>query len=232
MLLLDVLRSGNLKDPCFYLKLLLRMYNARLKQWMQALSHLLYQMRKNILPTRRKNGNIFSVFLGGGVPSPFIFREEADNEPSPQEEAEENVPSPQEEAEENADEKPEVSDQDAEISGNQTVPVDSGPGDPEEESDDEVIQQPIPFQMGVTPMAEEGEAIDELQTWYEGTQELKSQARGSTDPVPNKSSKPRPKPSIRERSPRSLRNRQVARSIASQPKAKVHCTIKVCHQNK
>ena len=30
----------------------------------------------------------------------------------------------------------------------------------EEESDDEVIQQPIPFQMGVTPMAEEREITE------------------------------------------------------------------------
>ena len=76
--------------------------------------------------------------------------------------------------------------------------------------------------MGVTPMTEEGETTDELQTWYEGTEELRPQARGSTDPVPEKSPKPRPKPIMRERSPRNLRNRQVARSMLSQPKAKVH----------
>ena len=168
-----------------------------------------------MLPTHRKNGNIFRLL--GGVPSPFIFRDEPEdtNEPSPREEAKEN------EAEES---KPEVSEDD--VSGSQTVPVDPGPENPEEEeSDDEVVQQPIPFQMGVTRVAEEGEAIDELQTWYEGTEELEPRARGSTDPVPKKSSKPRPKPSIRERSPRSLRNRQVARSITSQPKAKVHWNL-------
>ena len=60
----------------------------------------------------------------------------------------------------------------------------------EEESDDEVIQQPIPFQMGVTPMPEEGETNDELQTWYEGKEEMEPQARGSTDPVPKSFPKP------------------------------------------
>ena len=162
---------------------------------MQKLLHLLSQMRKNNLPTHRKNGNIFRLL--GGVPSPFIFRdEEADNEPSP-EEAEDNElnePSPREEAEEDEDGKPEESDQqEAELSGDQVIPgLSTGP-DPEEESDDEVIQLPIPFQMGVNPMAEEGEAIDELQTWCEGTEELKPQARESTDPVPERSLKTRPK---------------------------------------
>ena len=94
-----------------------------------------------------------------------------------------------------------------------------------QKGDDEVIQQPIPFQMGVTPMAEEGETNDELHTWYEGTEELNVQARGSTDPTPKSSPKPRPKPAMRERSPRNLRNRQVARSILSQPKAKVNWNL-------
>ena len=79
--------------------------------------------------------------------------------------------------------------------------------------------------MGVTPMAEEGETNDELQIWYEGTEEQELQARGSTDPAPKSFPKPRPKPIVRERSPRNLRNRQVARSILSQPKAKVHWNL-------
>ena len=60
---------------------------------------------------------------------------------------------------------------------------------------------------------------------YEGIEESKPQARGSTDPTPELSPKPRPKPIVRERSPRNLRNRQVARSILSQPKAKVHWNL-------
>ena len=113
----------------------------------------------------------FPSLGGGGVPSPFIFREEeeaADNE----EEAPESAG-----IEDESPEQPETSDRQGD-----TIPLDPGPGDPpgdlesgqEEESDDEVIQQPIPFQMGVTPMAEEGETTDELQTWYEGTEELRS----------------------------------------------------------
>ena len=164
------------------------MYKVRLRQWIHESLHLLYQMRKNILPIHRKNRNIFRL-LGGGVPSPFIFRE--GNEPSPGEENE------------NEELQPEVSGDD--VSG-KAVP-DPGSENLEEESDDEVVQQPIPFQMGVTPVAEEGEVMDELQTWYEGAEELEPQARGSAHPVPKKSSEPRPKPSIRERSPRSLRNR-------------------------
>ena len=49
------------------------------------------------------------------------------------------------------------------------------PGEHEEESDEEVTQQPIPFQMGITPMAEEGETNDELQTWCEGTEDLEEE---------------------------------------------------------
>ena len=60
-------------------------------------------------------------------------------------------------------------------------------------------------------MTEEEEPRDELRTWYEGAEESEPQARGSTDPAPTKVvAKPRPKPSMRERSPRNLRNRQVA----------------------
>ena len=79
--------------------------------------------------------------------------------------------------------------------------------------------------MGVTPGAEERETDDELRTWYEGTEEQEPQARGSSEPAPKPSPKPRPKPIVRERSPRNLRNRQVARSIQSQPKAKVHWNL-------
>ena len=47
------------------------------------------------------------------------------------------------------------------------------------------VQQPIPFQMGVTPTGEEPDKIDELQTWYEGGEESSSlEARSSTDPSP------------------------------------------------
>ena len=79
--------------------------------------------------------------------------------------------------------------------------------------------------MGITPVPEEREPDDELQTWYERTEEQEPQATGSTDPAPKPSPKPRPKPIVRERSPRNLRNRQVARSIQSQPKAKVHWNL-------
>ena len=79
--------------------------------------------------------------------------------------------------------------------------------------------------MGITRMAEEGEPNDELQTWYEGTEDLEPQPTGSTDPAPKSSPKPKPKAIMRERSPRNLRNRQVARSISSQPKAKVHWNL-------
>ena len=106
-------------------------------------------------------------------------------------------------------------------------PPSPGPDNPElgDESDDEVIQQPIPFQMGIAPVPEEREPEDELQTWYERTEEQEPQATGSTDPAPKPSPKPRPKPIVKERSPRNLRNRQVARSIQSQPKAKVHWNL-------
>ena len=146
--------------------------------------------------------------MGGGVPSPFIRDEEADST--------------------------DVADEDdKEISNSEhpSLPPDPpapGPDNPESgegESDDEVIQQPIPFQMGITPVPEEREPDDELQTWYERTEEQEPQARGSIDPAPKPSPKPRPKPIVRERSPRNLRNRQVARSIQSQPKAKVHWNL-------
>ena len=53
------------------------------------------------------------------------------------------------------------------VSGSQAAP-DPGPENPEEESDDEVVQQPIPFQMGVTPVAEE------LMNYRHGTKEQRS----------------------------------------------------------
>ena len=74
--------------------------------------------------------------------------------------------------------------------------------------------------MGVTPVAEEKETDDELQTWYERTEEQEPQARGSIDPAPKPSPKPRPKPIVRERSPRNLRNRQVARVNTESTKGK------------
>ena len=131
--------------------------------------------------------------------------------------------------------------EDAEISGSQTVPVDPGPENlEEEESDDEVVQQPIPFQMGVTPMAEEGETIDELQTWYEGTEELEPQARGSTDPVPKKSQNLDQNPVLGrglhavyviDRWLDQLRANQRLRFIGTY-KLRVDHTVKVCYQNK
>ena len=161
--------------------------------------------------------------LGGGVPSPFIRDEEADST--------------------------DVADEDdKEISNSKhpSLPPDPpapGPDNPESgegESDDEVIQQPIPFQMGITPVPEEREPDDELQTWYERMEEQEPQARGSIDPAPKTSPKPRPKPIVRERSPRNLRNRQVARSIQSQPKQRfigiykltIEHTVRVCHRSK
>ena len=72
------LLSGRSKAHYSYLKPLPPTYNVRLRQWMKILFNLLILMRKNILPTHRKNGNIFRL-LGGGVPSPFIRDEEADS---------------------------------------------------------------------------------------------------------------------------------------------------------
>ena len=87
------------------------------------------------------------------------------------------------------------------------------------------IQHPIPFRMGVTPVGEEVEQRDELQTWYEETsEEPLLQARGSTDPPPSAKPKPRSKPIKRDRSPRN-QERQVARSITNKPKAKVHWNL-------
>ena len=161
----------------------------------RVISPLHYKMRKHNLPTHRKHVNIFRLLGGGGgVPSPFIFREDEDDEPQT---------SP-------------VGDDDLE----------SRNSDEEATADAADIQQPIPFQMGVTPVGDEVETNDELQTWYEGTiEDHVPQARGSKDPVPKEITKPRPKPIIRERSARNLRNRQVARSIISQPKAKVHWNL-------
>ena len=141
--------------------------------------------------------------LGGGVPSPFIRDEEAGS----------------------------IEDADADVAAaeddKQIEPPSPGPSNQEleGESDDEVIQQPIPFQMGITPVPEEREPEDELHTWYERTEEQEPQATGSTDPAPKSSPKQRPNPTVKERSPRNLRNRQVARSIQSQPKAKVHWNL-------
>ena len=74
---------------------------------------------------------------------------------------------------------------------------------------EDTISQPIPFQMGVTPQ-EEPQVEDELTDWYDTSP---SGARGSTTPAPKAKSVGR-----RERSPRNLRNRQVARSIRSEQK--------------
>ena len=74
--------------------------------------------------------------LGGGVPSPFIFRED-NNESS----SEEETPEDEETEKEELELQPEVSGDD--VSG-KAVP-DTDPEDAEEESDDEVVQQPIPF---------------------------------------------------------------------------------------
>ena len=133
--------------------------------------------------------NMFRLL--GGVPSPFIRVEEADELNSEEEEVDEDMPDPDHPT----------------LQPHDPGPDDPGSGQEEGESDDEVIRQPIPFQMGVTPIAEEGGTNDELQTWYEGTDEL--EPRGSTDTVPKSVPKPRPKPTARERSPRNLRNRQV-----------------------
>ena len=157
--------------------------------------------------------------LGGGVPSPFVFLDEHQESPP-----DDNIVTPDDENA-NAESPPDDENENDHESPDESHPNPEDPGEHEEESDDEVIQQPIPFQMGVTPMAEEGETNDELRTWYEGTEELEPQPRGSADPAPNSLPKPRPKPIIRERSPRNLRNRQVARSILSQPKAKVHWNL-------
>ena len=95
----------------------------------------------------------------------------------------------------------------------------------EEEAAPLAVQQPIPFQMSFTTHGDEPEVQDELRTWYEEA-EPPLPASGSSDPTPKTKSKPRPKPIIRERSPRSLRNRQVARSItAPQPRAMVHWNL-------
>ena len=160
--------------------------------------------------------------LGGGVPSPFIRDEEADV-------AEADVAERDEDENQTSDpEYPEHSRVSPDPPAPGLDPPAPGLDDPESgqgESDDEVIKQPIPFQMGVTPVAEERDPDDELQTWYERTEEQEPHARGSTDPAPKPYPKPRPKPIVRERSPRNLRNRQVARSIQSQPKAKVHWNL-------
>ena len=81
--------------------------------------------------------------------------------------------------------------------------------DPPQMVREDTISQPIPFQMGLTPQ-EEPQVEDELTGWYETSA---SGARSSTTPA----AKPKPA-GRRERSPRNLRNRQVARSIRSEQK--------------
>ena len=81
---------------------------------------------------------------------------------------------------------------------------------------EDTIPQPIPFQMGVTPQ-EEPQIEDELADWYDTSP---SGARGSTETSPTPKAKPVGR---RERSPRNLRNRQVARSIG--PEQKVHWNL-------
>ena len=79
--------------------------------------------------------------------------------------------------------------------------------------EDDIIPQPIPFQMGITPQEEDSPPGDELTDWYDDTRT--SDARGSTDVSPTPKAKAK---AIvrRERSPRNLRNRQVARSIRTE----------------
>ena len=88
---------------------------------------------------------------------------------------------------------------------------------PQPEGED-VIPQPIPFQMGTTPQ-DEIPPGDDLTDWYDDTSP--SDARGSTDTSPVPKAKPN---SRRERSPRNLRNRQVARSI--KPEQRVHWNLR------
>ena len=86
--------------------------------------------------------------------------------------------------------------------------------DPPQPDTEDTISQPIPFQMGLTPQ-EEPQVEDELTDWYETSA---SGARSSTTPAAK--AKPAGR---RERSPRNLRNRQVARSI--RPEQKVHWNL-------
>ena len=81
--------------------------------------------------------------------------------------------------------------------------------DPPQMDREDTMSQPIPFQMGLTPQ-EEPKVEDELTDWYETSA---SGARSSTTPAAK--AKPAGR---RERSPRNLRNRQVARSIRSEQK--------------
>ena len=140
------------------------------------------------------------------VPSPFIFREEDDEQDN-------NEPSPREEAEENENDELNLKCQ--EMTYQVVKPY-------------HILVRKIQKKKAMMKSCNNRFLFRwVLLLWLkkEGTEELEPQARESTDPVPKKSSKPRPKPSIRERSPRSLRNRQVARSITSQPKAKVHWNL-------
>ena len=90
---------------------------------------------------------------------------------------------------------------------------------PQEEED--IIPQPIPFQMGTTPQ-DESPPGDDLTDWYD---DPPSGARGSTDVGPAPKAKAT---SRRERSPRNLRNRQVARSI--KPEQRVHWNLQAQHR--
>ena len=87
--------------------------------------------------------------------------------------------------------------------------------DPPQTNKEDTISQPIPFQMGLTPQ-EEPQMEDELTDWYDET--LASGARSSTTPA----AKAKPV-GRRDRSPRNLRNRQVARSI--RPEQKIHWNL-------
>ena len=88
------------------------------------------------------------------------------------------------------------------------VPSDREENLPQTEEED-TIPQPIPFQMGVTPQ-EEPQIGDGLADWYDTPP---SDARGSTETGPAPKAKAVGR---RERPPRNLRNRQVARSIRTE----------------
>ena len=96
------------------------------------------------------------------------------------------------------------------------------------------VQQPIPFETNLTSFGEEpdSELQDGLRDWYEDPDQPLP-ASGSGDPIPRAKSKAkpksRPKPMIqRDRSPWSLRNRQVAWSINVKPR--VHWNLQVQHR--
>ena len=78
----------------------------------------------------------------------------------------------------------------------------------------DAVQQPIPFQMELTPQPDEVPPGDELSDWYEETPT--TETRGSTEESPMPKAKAGDK--RKERSPRNLRNRQVARSLKAEPR--------------